>query len=36
VNRWCERIWTVVATCSQQNRSVFDYYLGMEDSHAME
>jgi transposase len=23
--RWCERIWTVVATCSQQGRSVFDY-----------
>jgi transposase len=24
-NRWCERIWTVIATCSQQGRSVFDY-----------
>lgn len=23
--RWCERIWTVMATCSQQGRSVFDY-----------
>lgn len=23
--RWCERIWTVIATCSQQGRSVFDY-----------
>ena len=23
--RWCERIWTVVATCSQQQRSVFEY-----------
>jgi transposase len=23
--RWCERIWTVVATCAQQGRSVFDY-----------
>jgi transposase len=23
--RWCERIWTVVATCSQQGRSVFEY-----------
>ena len=22
-NRWCERIWTVMATCSQQGRSVF-------------
>jgi transposase len=24
-NRWCERIWTVIATCSQQGRSVFEY-----------
>ena len=24
-NRWCERIWTVIATCSQQGRSVFAY-----------
>lgn len=23
--RWCERIWTAIATCSQQGRSVFDY-----------
>lgn len=23
--RWCERIWTVLATCSQQGRSVFEY-----------
>jgi transposase len=23
--RWCERIWTVIATCVQQGRSVFDY-----------
>lgn len=23
--RWCERIWTIIATCSQQGRSVFDY-----------
>ena len=22
---WCERIWTVVATCAQQGRSVFEY-----------
>jgi transposase len=22
-NRWCERIWTVIATCEQQGRSVF-------------
>ncbi len=24
-NRWCERIWTVIATCAQQGRSVFEY-----------
>jgi transposase len=24
-DRWCERIWTVVATCVQQGRSVFAY-----------
>jgi transposase len=24
-NRWCERIWTVIATCTQQGRSVFGY-----------
>jgi transposase len=24
-DRWCERIWTVIATCAQQGRSVFAY-----------
>jgi transposase len=24
-NRWCERIWTVIASCVQQGRSVFSY-----------
>jgi hypothetical protein len=24
-DRWCERIWTVMATCSLQGRSVFAY-----------
>jgi transposase len=24
-NRWCERIWTAIATCGQQGRSVFGY-----------
>ena len=24
-NRWCERIWTVIATCTQQGQSVFEY-----------
>src|SRR5207248_2198653 len=26
--RWCERIWTVIATCAQQGRSVFEYLYG--------
>jgi transposase len=25
--RWCERVWTVLASCSQQGRSVFEYLL---------
>jgi transposase len=23
--RWCERVWTVIATCAQQGRSVWEY-----------
>jgi transposase len=25
--RWCERIWTVIATCTQQGRSAFQFVL---------
>jgi transposase len=25
--RWCERIWTVIATCAQQGRAVFQFLL---------
>jgi transposase len=25
--RWCERIWTVIATCAQQGRSAFEFLL---------
>jgi transposase len=25
--RWCERIWTVIATCAQQGRSAFKFVL---------
>jgi transposase len=25
--RWCERIWTVMATCAQQGRSAFEFLL---------
>jgi transposase len=31
--RWCERIWTVIATCSRQGRSVFDYLCAAVASH---
>jgi transposase len=31
--RWCERIWTVMATCSQQGRSVFDYLCAAVEAH---
>ena len=31
--RWCERIWTVVATCAQQGRSVFDFLCQAVESH---
>jgi len=27
--RWCERIWTVVATCAQQGLGVFDYLFAV-------
>jgi len=23
--RWCERIWTAIATCKKHNRNVFDF-----------
>jgi len=31
--RWCERIWTTIATCAQQGRSVFDFLLQSVDAH---
>ena len=32
-DRWCERIWTVIATCAQQGKSVFDYLYAAVCSH---
>lgn len=32
-NRWCERIWTVIATCAQQGRSVFEYLYAAVEAH---
>jgi transposase len=31
--RWCERIWTVIATCTQQGRSVFEYLTRAIEAH---
>ena len=31
--RWCERIWTVIATCAQQGREVFQFLLDSVKSH---
>jgi transposase len=31
--RWCERIWTVIATCAQQGRSVLDYLYAAVKAH---
>ena len=30
---WCERIWTVIATCSQQGRSAFDFILNAVEAY---
>lgn len=31
--RWCERIWTVVVSCSQRGLSVFDFLLEAVQAH---
>ncbi len=31
--QWCERIWTVMATCAQQGRSVFEYLRQAVEGH---
>jgi len=31
--RWCERLWTVVASCAQQGRSVFDFLCTAIHNH---
>lgn len=30
---WCERIWTVITTCGQQGRSVFEYLCDAVTAH---
>lgn len=31
--QWCERIWTAIATCAQQERSVFEYLRNAVNAH---
>ena len=31
--RWCERIWTVIQTCGQQQRSVFQFLVAAVTAH---
>jgi transposase len=31
--RWCERIWTVMATCQQQGRNVFEFLSDAINAH---
>jgi transposase len=31
--QWCERIWTVMASCRQQGRSVFEYLCQVVEAH---
>lgn len=31
--KWCERIWTAIATCSQQQRSVFEFLYQSINNH---
>jgi len=31
--RWCEHIWTVIATCAQQGRAVFQFLLDSVEAH---
>ncbi len=31
--RWCERIWTVIATCAQQGREVFEFLFQSPEAY---
>jgi transposase len=31
--RWCERVWTVIATCRQQSRRVFEFFCNAINAH---
>ncbi len=31
--RWCERVWTMIATCRQQGRRVFEFFCDAINAH---
>jgi transposase len=31
--RWCERVWTVIATCRQRSRRVFEFFCDALNAH---
>ena len=31
--QWCERIWTAIATCTQQDRSAFEFFRDTITAH---
>jgi transposase len=31
--QWCERIWTVIATCAQQGRSIYEFLRHAIQAH---
>ena len=31
--RWSERVWTMIATCQQQKRNVFDFFCSAINAH---
>ena len=31
--RWCQRVWTVIATCRQQKRRVFAFFCNALNAH---
>ncbi|MCX5647473.1 MAG: IS66 family transposase, partial [Phycisphaerae bacterium] len=31
--RWCERVWTIIATCRQQGRRVFQFFCNALNAH---
>jgi len=34
--RWCERVWTILATCRQQKRRVFEFFCQALNAHFQE